>query len=126
MLYDKQHKTSYEDEAMILSKAAQIVPQETLSTTYTDKQTFQEDCQHNFVPESLKFLIVTIFGSPNIQTQSSNFMESHSTLTNAKLLQFDCTIRIINIPDQHFMIRNHGSLFISVYAFIQRHENVPS
>jgi len=45
------------------------------------------------LPPILVSLVRMILGGPNIEAQSSNSVESHTTLTISQLLQFNCAIR---------------------------------
>lgn len=71
---------NYDDDAMILSKAAQIVRKDMMKSHYIFQGSFEIGCQQKSVPQSLKTLIGMILGGPNIQTQSSNSIEEQSTL----------------------------------------------
>ena len=90
----KACETDYDDEAVILAKAAKIVRRDMFQlpkTTFTG--TFEEDCQQKSVPQSLTSLVGMILGGPNIQTQSSNLIETQITLTISQLLLYNCTVR---------------------------------
>lgn len=79
----------YDDDALILAKAAKIVRKEMMQTKYSFKGFFETDCQKNSVPQSLKTLVGMILGGPSIEMQSSNFIEAQCTLTIAQLIQFN-------------------------------------
>ncbi|VDI11877.1 Hypothetical predicted protein, partial [Mytilus galloprovincialis] len=85
--------SNYDDEAIILSKAAKIVRKDMMETNTSFKGFFETDCQKKSVPQSLKTLIGMILGGPNIETQSGNFIEAQCTLTIAQLLQFNFSVR---------------------------------
>lgn len=83
----------YDDDALILAKAAKIVRKEMMQTKYSFKGFFETDCQKNSVPQSLKTLVGMILGGPSIEMQSSNFIEAQCTLTIAQLIQFNSSVR---------------------------------
>lgn len=85
--------SNYDDDAIILSKAAKIVRKDMMETNTSFRGFFETDCQKKSVPQSLKTLIGMILGGPNIETQSGNFIEAQCTLTIAQLLQFNFSVR---------------------------------
>ncbi|CAC5367122.1 unnamed protein product [Mytilus coruscus] len=86
--------TSYsDDEGIIIAKAAQIVRRNMFDTRYSFTGTFNDSCQQESVPQTLVSLVRMILGGPNIETQSSNIVESQTTLTISQLLQFNCAVR---------------------------------
>ncbi|CAC5382291.1 unnamed protein product [Mytilus coruscus] len=87
--------TSYscDDEGIIIAKAAKIVRRDMFDTRYSFTGTFNDSCQHESVPQTLVSLVRMILGGPNIETQSSNIVESQTTLTISQLLQFNCAVR---------------------------------
>ncbi|VDI23212.1 Hypothetical predicted protein [Mytilus galloprovincialis] len=86
-------RTNYDDEAILLSKAAQIVRKDMMAMQYIFNGTFKTGCQQNSVPQSWKTLVGMILGGPNIKMQSSNSIEAQTTLTISQLLQFNSSIR---------------------------------
>lgn len=83
----------FDDEAMILSKAANIVRRDMFAIKSAFNGTFENNCQQESVPQSLLALIGMILGGPNIQTQSINLVETQASLSISQLLQFNCTRR---------------------------------
>ena len=55
--------------------------------------TFNNSCQQESVPESLKILIRIVLGGPDIKTQSSNMTEEQTTLSISQLMLFNATKR---------------------------------
>lgn len=84
---------NYDDEGIILAKAAKIVRRDMLNTKYRFTGTFNERCQQESVAQTLLSLVRMILGGPSIETHSSNVVESQSILTISQLLQFNCAIR---------------------------------
>lgn len=84
---------SRDDEGIILAKASKIVRRDMLDTKYSFTGTFNDNCQKESVPQTLTSLVGMILGGPNIDIQSSNIVESQTTLTISQLLQFNCAIR---------------------------------
>ncbi|VDI50438.1 Hypothetical predicted protein [Mytilus galloprovincialis] len=87
-------RTNYDDKAILLSKAAQIVRKDMMAMQYIFNGTFETGCHNKTsVPQSLKTLVGMILGGPNIKMQSSNSIEAQTTLTISQLLQFNSSIR---------------------------------
>jgi len=55
--------------------------------------TFNNSCQQESVPESLKTLIGMILGGPDIKTQSSDMTEAQTSLSISQLTLFNATKR---------------------------------
>ncbi|CAG2208058.1 unnamed protein product [Mytilus edulis] len=70
-LTELESKTNY-DDAIILSKAAQMVQMDMMILQFIFKGTLETGCQQNSFPQSLKTLVGMIIGEPNIVMQSSN------------------------------------------------------
>ena len=87
------YEQDFDSQAMILSQAAKIIRQDVLNTTSKFSGTFENNCQRDSVPESLKTLIGMMLGGPNIQTQSSNMIEAQTTLSISQLILFNLTKR---------------------------------
>ncbi len=84
----------FDDEGIILAKAAQIVRRDILqmeSSVFSG--TFEDQCQQDAVPTSLTTLITMVLGGPNIETQSQNLVEMQSVLSIAQLIQYNSTVR---------------------------------
>lgn len=87
----QESKTNY-DDAIILSKAAQMVQMDMMILQFIFKRTLETGCQQNSFPQSLKSLVGMIIGEPNIVMQSSNSIEAQTTLTFSQLTQFNSSI----------------------------------
>ncbi|VDH99471.1 Hypothetical predicted protein [Mytilus galloprovincialis] len=110
-------RTNYDDEAMILYKAAQIVRKDMMAMQYIFNGTFETGCQQNSVPQSLKTIVGMILGGPNIKMQS---IEEQTTLTSSQLLQFNSSIcrRKDSSPVFHSTEREP---FLSIYLGLLLH-----
>ncbi|KAK3104423.1 hypothetical protein FSP39_001776 [Pinctada imbricata] len=86
-------KIDFDDEGMILSKAASIVRRDMLASKSNFNGTFDTECQKDAVPESLTSLVRMILGGSNIKTQSLNIVEAQSTLTISQLLQYNSIVK---------------------------------
>ena len=87
------HEHDYDSKAMTLLKAAKIIRQEVLNTTCRFNGEFDVNCQRESVPESLKTLVGMILCAPDIKTQSSNMIETQTTLSISQLILFNSTKR---------------------------------
>jgi hypothetical protein len=84
----------FDDDAVILSKAATIVRKDLLEHNYQEfGGKFDENCQESSIPQSLKSLIAMILGGPNIETQSAKFVETQAILSIAQLMRFNIAVR---------------------------------
>ena len=83
----------YEYKAKTLLKAAKIIRQEILNTTCRFKGEFDVNFQRESVPESLKTLVGMILCAPDIKTQSSNMIETQTTVSISQLTLFNSTKR---------------------------------
>jgi len=82
-----------DDEAMILSKAANIVRSKMKEMNCVFNGNFQTNCQKNSVPETLLHLVSMILRGSNIKTNLEDASVSQPALTISQLLQFNCTFR---------------------------------
>lgn len=83
----------FDSEAMTLVKATTIIRRDMLETKSKFDGTFNNNCQKEAVPETLKTLIGMILGGPNIRTQSSDMSEAQNTLSISQLMLFNASIR---------------------------------
>ena len=70
----------FSNEAMTLLKATRIIRRDMLDTKSKFNRPFNNSCQQESVPESLKTLIGMILGGPDIKTQSSDMTEAQTSL----------------------------------------------
>ncbi|MES9881624.1 MAG: hypothetical protein ABW185_12160, partial [Sedimenticola sp.] len=88
------YDNDFDDDGIILAKAARIVRKDMFSKTHSVfTGSFEGKCQQQSVPASLTTLVNMILGGPDIKTQSSNVCEAQAALTLAQLLHFNSTIR---------------------------------
>ena len=83
----------FNNEAMTLLKETRIIRREMLDTKSKFNRTFNNSCQQEFVPESLKTLIEMILGRPDIKTQSSDMTKAQTSLSISQLMFFNATRR---------------------------------
>lgn len=90
----KAYETNYDDEAIILARAARIVRRDMLNTTSTFNGSFKPDCQKDSIPTSLLTLTKMILDGPNvIDSQEDCFGFSQANLTMSQLLLFNSHLR---------------------------------
>ena len=83
-----------DEEAVVLSKAAQIVRKEIFSSAYEFSGSFEKDCERNAVPKSLLAMVQMILEGPSIGNKSiSDTKRDHISLTISELLQFNAIKR---------------------------------
>ena len=84
----------YDDEAAILAKAATIVRRDMLNENKTEFDgKFDEKCQQEYVPQSLKILVAMTLGGVIINSQSANESIAQAVLSLSQLIMFNSTIR---------------------------------
>ena len=84
----------YDDEAAILAKAARIVQRDMLNENKPEFDgKFDEKCQQEYVPQSLKTLVAMTLGGVNINSQSANQSIAQAVLSLSQLIMFNRTIR---------------------------------
>ena len=83
----------FHNEAMILLKATRIIRRDMLDTKSKFNGTFNNSCEQESVPETLKTLIGMILGGPDIKTQSSDMTEAQTSLSISQLMLFNATKR---------------------------------
>ncbi|XP_045131595.1 uncharacterized protein LOC123516404 [Portunus trituberculatus] len=85
----------YDDEAITLAKAAQIVRRYMLEKNASFTGSFDSECQTQSVPQTLLALVAMIHEGPSIKSQSgsSGNVFSQATLSVAQLLQYNSSVR---------------------------------
>ena len=83
------YENDFDDEAMILLRATNIIRRDILSTSVKFDGTFHTGCQQDSVPDPLKTFLRIVLGGPNITMQFSNMIEAQTTLTLAQLVIFN-------------------------------------
>ena len=86
-------ESDFDEEAIILSKAAKIVKRDILNTKYTFDGTFEKECQKKSVPQSLLSLVNMVIDGSNIKVNSGNVTEPQAALTISQPLQFNSSFR---------------------------------
>ena len=79
----------FDSEAMTLLRATNIVRRDILAKKSTFSGGFENKCQQDSVPESLKTLVGMILGGPDIETQTSKTIDTQATLTITQLILFN-------------------------------------
>ena len=81
----------YDDDAITLARAAQIVHRHMLEKNTSFAGSFGIECQKQSVPQTLLALVAMIHEGPSIKSQSgsSGAVFSQATLSVAQLLQFN-------------------------------------
>lgn len=79
----------FDSEAMTLLRATNIIRRDILAKKNTFSGGFENRCQQEAVPESLKTLVGMILGGPDIKTQSSKMIDAQTTLTISQLILFN-------------------------------------
>lgn len=83
-------QNDFDNDAMVLVKAAQIVRKDMLSSKLTFEGTFKPNCQDEAVPQSLQALVNMILEGPNIKHQTRVLSTNQTCLTIAQLFLFNC------------------------------------
>lgn len=83
---------NYDEEAICLARAANIVRKDMLQMQDTFSGSFEEDCQLKSVPQSLLTMVMMIINGSNIKSQTSDSF-NQATLSIAQLLQFNSCSR---------------------------------
>ena len=83
----------FDNEAMTLLKATWIIRKDMLEIKSKFNGTFDNSCQQESVPESLKTLIGMILGGTDFKTQSTDMTEAQKTLSISQLILFNATKR---------------------------------
>ena len=87
MLKEAQ-KQDFEEDTMVLAKAAKIIRKEIISyTRFTFSGTFPSDCQQKSVPAYLKILVSMLLNGTDVRNQTLE--DSQATLTIAQLIVFN-------------------------------------
>ena len=82
----------YNDEAICLARAANIVRRDMLKLQATFTGSFDPDCQVRSVPHSLSTLVAMILNGPNIKSQGCDG-ESQATVSITQFLQYNTSVR---------------------------------
>lgn len=91
---NRAHETDYDDEAIVLAQASQIVRRDMLNMKSEEfSGIFELECQHDSIPQSLVTLVKMILGGPSISMQSCNIVENQAVLSIAQLLLYNSTVR---------------------------------
>ena len=89
------HRSSdhdYDDEAICLARAANIVRRDMLKMQASFAGSFDLDCQVRSVPYSLSVMVVVILNGPNIKSQGCDGV-LQATISIAQLLQYHISVR---------------------------------
>ena len=86
-------ESDFDKEAMTLLKATRIIRRDMLDTKSKFNGTFNNSCQQESVPESVKTLIGMILGGRDIKTQSSDMTKAQTSLSISQLMLFNATKR---------------------------------
>jgi len=90
---NKAYNTNYDDEAIILAKAANIVRRDINRKGESQfSGEFTSMCQELSVPQSLSTLVAMVLDGPNIASQSSSITAPQSVLTLAQIICYNTTI----------------------------------
>ena len=77
---------SYEDDAIVLSKAAKIIREDILNSNITEfNGSFCADCQQQSVPTNVKYFVSMLLNGCTIKDQ-----DSQSCLTISQTIVFNC------------------------------------
>ena len=86
--------SDYDEEAIVLAKAAEIVRRDILKHDKSDFEgKFTTNCQQQSVLQSLMSLVGMIMTGPNIEQQSSNATDTQAMLTVSQLVRYNLIIR---------------------------------
>jgi hypothetical protein len=86
-------KNDFDNEALILKQASVIVRRELLDNSVAFAGTFENGCQEHSIPASLRTLVGMILGGPNIQSRSTNSVDTQAVLSVSQLIQFNTVNR---------------------------------
>ena len=91
---DKAYNTNFDDEAIILAKAANIIRRDINQKGESPfSGEFGSMCQELSVPQSLAALVAMVLDGPNIASQSSNITAPQAVLTLAQIICYNTSIR---------------------------------
>ena len=94
---------NYEDDALVLSKAAKIVREDTRNSTgFQFSGSFFPDCQQDSVPTNLKYLVSMLLNGSSIKDQDS--AESQSSLSISQAILFNCRKKSVKTSSRHSKI----------------------
>ena len=80
---------NFDDEAICLAKAAQIIRRDMLGMKSAFDGSFAKGCQEHSVPKSLIALVRMIMDIPNIKNKETEKARRQATLSMAQLLQYN-------------------------------------
>ena len=86
-------ESDFDEEAIILSKAAKIVRRDLSNTKYIFDWTIKKRYQKKSVPQSLLSPVNMIIDGSNIKVNSDNVTEPQAALTISQILQFNSSFR---------------------------------
>ena len=78
------YEKSYNDEAFVLSKAAEIIYQDILLVDSNFDRNFARDCQQHFLPQSLRLFVDNVLQGSKINSLHKQLIQS--TLTISQLI----------------------------------------
>ena len=78
------YEKSYNDEAFVLSKAAEIIYQDILLVDSNFDRNFARDCQRHFLPQSLRLFVDNVLQGSKINSLHKQLIQS--TLTISQLI----------------------------------------
>lgn len=89
---------SHDDEAMVISRAAKIIRRDLLDMEKMKYSgTFDENCQENSVPQSLRYIVeMMMCGGPSFQENEAQYCEeeeNQAALSVSQLIRFNSVIR---------------------------------
>ena len=87
------YERNFDDEAWILSQVTKIVRRDMFSTESKFHNSFENNCQKESTPQSLRTSVGMILGGSNIQTQTNNSFEIQVVLSVAKCIFYNSTFR---------------------------------
>ena len=94
---------NYEDDALVLSKAANIVREDIRNSTgFQFSGSFFPDCQQDSVPTNLKYLVSMLLNGSSIKDQDS--AESQSSLSISQAILFNCRKKSVKTSSRHSKI----------------------
>ena len=83
----------YDDEAMILSRAAKIIRRDIFNAPSSGYNgNFDQQCQQDSIPVSLATLVAMILFQPDIESRSNPY-EAQATLSISQLIKYNCSAR---------------------------------
>ena len=84
---------SIDDAAWIFSQAVKIARRDMFSTKSKFHKSFENNCQQESTPQTLRSLLDMILGGSNIKTQTNNSLEIQAVLSVAQCIFYNSTFR---------------------------------